>query len=427
MFFLCIIGAFLPFAALVSYVFRYGVNIPFWDQWELIPLLEKTYTDTLSFADLYLQHNEHRLVFPKLVMLGLARISGWNIRVEMAASVIIAIGIFLVIWSAVTRYLHVMGMKPPLWLLPVLSLIIFSLSQWQNWLEGWQLQIFLCLFFVLGGFFLLCSEKVSQSVLFLSLGSGTIAAYSFATGLSFFPVGLILLFLRYRHSLRHHLIDLAIWLSGMVIVFGSYFYHYHHPTASPPLAVSITQLPEALLYFFAYLGTPVSGFSLIAAIYGGMIGIGLCSYLFFIFFVDKKSTSVKPWFFLALGLFALFSAATTAISRSGFSPIQALSSRYISMTNFFWIAIIFLLSRQSQPYRKELSRVGMIIIVTAIGITSMLSTPDFSRHATYLQEAADSLLTGTHPERLERLYPETAIMKERIEILKKYHLSLYNR
>src|SRR6185503_3278270 len=81
-----------PLAVLIWVVSRYSVDVPFYDQWEFLPLLDKMYQEQLTFGDLWAQFNEHRIFFPKLLMLGLARLTHWNIRCENAASVALAIG-----------------------------------------------------------------------------------------------------------------------------------------------------------------------------------------------------------------------------------------------------------------------------------------------------------------------------------------------
>ena len=64
--------ALLPLAFLIWVVVQYAVVVPYLDQWELVPLLEKTYHGELTFHDLWAQHNEHRLIFPQIIMLLLA-------------------------------------------------------------------------------------------------------------------------------------------------------------------------------------------------------------------------------------------------------------------------------------------------------------------------------------------------------------------
>src|SRR5438128_1219761 len=74
-----VLPALLPF----NFVYRFGVNLPYWDQWELVPLLAKLHDGQLTLADLTAQHNEHRIFFPRLIMLGLATLTRYNTVAEM--------------------------------------------------------------------------------------------------------------------------------------------------------------------------------------------------------------------------------------------------------------------------------------------------------------------------------------------------------
>src|SRR3954469_12330383 len=69
------------------------VDVPFADQWTLVSVLDHFYAGTLSFHDLWSQHNEHRLLFPRLIMLGLAIASGWNTHYEMLTNILLATAI----------------------------------------------------------------------------------------------------------------------------------------------------------------------------------------------------------------------------------------------------------------------------------------------------------------------------------------------
>ncbi len=84
----------LIFAVLAICVFRYAVPIPILDQWALLPLLEKSYQHPLTWGDFWAQHNEHRLVFPRLIMLLCARLSGWDLRWELAVNLLLGVGIY---------------------------------------------------------------------------------------------------------------------------------------------------------------------------------------------------------------------------------------------------------------------------------------------------------------------------------------------
>ena len=42
----------------------FAVNIPFMDDWQFVPLLEKAKNGTLTFQELWAPHDEHRLFLP---------------------------------------------------------------------------------------------------------------------------------------------------------------------------------------------------------------------------------------------------------------------------------------------------------------------------------------------------------------------------
>ena len=66
---------------LLIYTFIFSPNIPMSDQWELVSLLKN-----VDLNDLTAQHNEHRIFFPRLIYLGLAKLSHWNLKYETLIS-----------------------------------------------------------------------------------------------------------------------------------------------------------------------------------------------------------------------------------------------------------------------------------------------------------------------------------------------------
>ena len=76
--------ALFAFAGLAAffYVHSYSVNMIYDDQWTDIDLLERFHRGTLSLSYLWAQHNEHRMVFPKLLVLLLGATTHFNLQVE---------------------------------------------------------------------------------------------------------------------------------------------------------------------------------------------------------------------------------------------------------------------------------------------------------------------------------------------------------
>jgi hypothetical protein len=67
--------------ALLGFVYYYGGNVPYLDDWDIVPAL--TGNQAITFHWLWSQHNEHRLVLPRLLLLGLYQISGFDFRAGM--------------------------------------------------------------------------------------------------------------------------------------------------------------------------------------------------------------------------------------------------------------------------------------------------------------------------------------------------------
>ena len=54
-----------------SLILRYTVNVPHWDEFEWAPLILHLHAGTLTFSELWIQHNDHRMFFGRLIALGL--------------------------------------------------------------------------------------------------------------------------------------------------------------------------------------------------------------------------------------------------------------------------------------------------------------------------------------------------------------------
>ncbi|MGL6284392.1 MAG: hypothetical protein ACRC2J_18455, partial [Microcoleaceae cyanobacterium] len=79
---LAILG-FLPAFFMAFSILKYSVNFPFSDQWPLAVMFEKIYANNLTISDLFAQFHESRKFFPRLIFIGLARLTNWDVRYEM--------------------------------------------------------------------------------------------------------------------------------------------------------------------------------------------------------------------------------------------------------------------------------------------------------------------------------------------------------
>lgn len=428
--------AFLPWAYLVYFVARYHVSVPYLDQWELAPLLDKSYEGALQFGDLWEQHNEHRLVFPKLVMLGLARLTRWNIAWEFAASIVFA----TVTWCLLLYQLCITARGSELtgrvWLAPLVSLLVFSLSQHENWLWGWQLQIFLNVLAVVCGFVLLAHPDGTWWRFFVGLACGVVATFSFANGLCFWVAGLAAMvpIAARRHILGRRLI---IWVVLAATVAGLYFHGYQKPDYHPPMGMALLYPFVYIAYVLKYLGMPVLNLGPRLPLIAG--AVGLLGFIMGLWRLLRKHaedvSALAPY--TALGLYALASAAITGVARVGFGSGQATSSRYTTVASLLWFAnIAFLWWAASRPGRQStggskpekpvvwplaaLCLTGILILSSSLcgGWTWLADRPR-------LLVGQEALLHSDDNAGLGLLYPDPDAVRIRRVILHKRGLSVF--
>ena len=130
--------AVVPPAVLVLCVAFFSVNVPVWDDWAMVPLLQKAYAGTLSAGDLWEPYTQHRMVVSRLVTLAGARLTGWDVRYEMALAVVCALGLWLLLLRQAQRSSAALGRSLPPWLPALAALLIFGLSAQEAWLTGFQ-------------------------------------------------------------------------------------------------------------------------------------------------------------------------------------------------------------------------------------------------------------------------------------------------
>jgi hypothetical protein len=338
-----------PLAALLYLVWYYAVDIPFNDQWDIIYLFEKYYSGHLSFADFWQQHNEHRIVFPKLIFLFVGILSRYNVVYEMYLSVLTCFISFLLFIQHMDRNSRILGLGPVrslLWVL--LSCLFFSAVQWENWLWGFQIQWFLNILAVVAGAFIFANASGSPWKMAMLFFCGLVATFSLSSGMLFWPILFILQGLcDFRAYGRVRVRPLVLWLFFFGAVLGMYLIGYHKPPYHPSLMVVV----ESPLKFFSYVGTyfgrPISipSLSPYGTILLGLSGLIAFFFLFVRIFRTWPPEALRAWsFFLIIGLYSVLTAALTAVGRAGFGYAQATSSRYTTVALLLWSSLIVMVS-----------------------------------------------------------------------------------
>jgi hypothetical protein len=409
----------VPVGISVNFIARFGVDVPYWDQWDFIPLLQHATQGGVSLPELTVQHNEHRILFPRLIMLALARLTRWDVRAEMWAgwSMLVLTGLVLFLelrrarlapafttWAAV----------PGAWLL-------FTLRQWENFLWGWQLQIFLAAFSAAVALWALLRPTPAR------LAAGVVAAgvcsYSFASGLAVWPAGLLVLLLAPSSGRRRRLVLAGAWLAATCAVLSLYLHGFVRPGHHPNPWGVLRHPLDALGFLGAALGAClVHSPPVLALIVGcGLLlgGVVLVSQL-----AARPGALARARFGLGLVTFAGVVAVLITVGRLGLDPHgwlgPAMASRYATLT----VLGVYGLYRSALEVEARLPRQllsgGLVLLIAASSVaelgTEFRAGAREARRRRELRAVMLAMPAATDAQ-LEGLYPRADVVRERVPVL----------
>jgi len=344
-------------------IFRDGVDIPVWDQWDgTAPLFEEMAAGTLGFADFFAQHNEHRILFPRLISFGLGRLTHWNVRAELFVIWFLALVCLFNIWQLTWRS----GRKDSsFWLLFSASVLLFSPLNRDNFLWGFQIGFLLPLACVTACIWVATYLRRPFNFVF-AIVLCTICTFSIASGLTSWLLITPLLVhaeTRSRSSRKWW----AIWICAFLFEVCAYFYGYEKPARHAPLWWSLRYPISAAEYVLVFLGSPFTfGTNLPPLPLGVRMG-GLLVLLLLICAVylwSKRDNRILlaeglPW--LILAMVAVSAAVLTTIGRLGFGPAQARVSRYVTFSVMLPIAVLALTSVVRLHWTRSFSAHGQLV------------------------------------------------------------------
>ena len=336
-----------PFVFLACLVRAYGVDVPYWDQWGLVPMLQKYHAGTLTLADLFQQHNESRPFFPRLIGIALASMTGWNVKWEMALLLafgcVISASLFFVGTRTCTSPIHKL-----LWLHFLANVLLFAPAGWETWLMGDQLTLLLsqvCIFLSVGVFQTRVSARTKTIICSLL---ALVSTYSFASGLLCWFVWLPLLMLS---SCWRELWDkrwlLLAWAAGCGLSAFTYFRDYSRPSWHPPWDTALGQPAAALRYFLRFFGNPLApGTGLLHWRLASAIGLAVVlayagCILYMAWFRDLRlAQRLMGW--LAIGAYSLATGVAVTLARLGFGLESVFSPRYVTLSVPLFISLLYM-------------------------------------------------------------------------------------
>lgn len=416
------------FFALI-YILKFGVNVLFWDQWEIVPLINDMLQGQLHIGQLFSQHNEHRIFFPRLAMLSLAYLTHYNTIVEMVASWGILIIVFAILFL-LFREKFGTTTEQLIFFIPV-SFLFFSTKQWENLLWGWQIQIALC---ILGFIIVTYSlEKVEKLDIYLAfaLTGGIMASFSFFNGLLVWIAGLFYLLVT-RKNYR----ILFAWILSTIVIYAVYFVTWNRPLEHPSPLYIFFNPAEVMVYFLANIGSGLSGgvgddstAVIMAVIFGALIVLTILFGFLYDYWNKSISRNAVWWTFV---VFSLATSLVLSIGRGGFGAGQSLSSRYVTFTIIGIIGIYFIirqivLTSSRAGLQTYVFRGFTIIIIVGI----ILGNIEGLYRGSVIQDQRDEMVqillnyTNEPNDQLEKLYPDANTVRKYTPILEQFNYNVY--
>jgi hypothetical protein len=376
-----LLAGLLTAGAAVYMVIASYSSLPSTDGWEQIDVALRR-VSPLSPAWLWEQHNEHRMVIPKLFLA--ADLLLFRARQKFLLSSILATQFLLLMvlgWSM--RVLG--GWRGTVWRtgVGIAAFCLFWPTQWENLIIGFSVCfILLELFATLSLVELMLYWKHSERqpgdrhtwvYLLLSLLAALGATYSLANGNLLWPLLVAAALL-----LRLRLAAVLSFLVTGTVSTALYLHHYHRPLGHGNPASSIQTPLEILQYIATYFGSPWVRHDVRLAACIGIAGLAAAFFVLFRFRAYLRAGRPFPVLLVLISVFCLGTAFLTSLGRLNFGIRQAFASRYHTFALLFWccLGLLLLMSESVSANKRARFLVVQVCILAIIVWSSHITRND---------------------------------------------------
>ena len=417
-----------PCALALFVMVRYWVPVPYWDEWSTpADQLIAYYRGTLSFSDLWSQHNESRKFFPRLLYLLVIPAAGWDVRYFMvltfALVCLASAGLYLLLRATI----HGGSLAlPAAW--GTMNLLLFSPGEYWNFLLGIQLEPFTPAVALLFAMLINLSSWALRWKTCACAALALLSTYTFANGMLLWVLATPILFQTAQSGGKRTgngemLLCYAAYAAAALLAIGCYFISYAHPPLSPEWVSPLGDPLPLIIFLLTWIG---SLFLLPGAALTGAAVLVLFAVLGTIAVrIARRQQDWRtfyPW--LALGCYTVLSGGITALARLRLAPEAASHPRYGAFTVWLYIAVTGLAWTVWEGTReRRIARALVLALVAAVvllfgcafrPVTKLLAS-DRAHRQHLLQVMRWSPVIPENPElRFLSPYPATA---EKIRML----------
>jgi len=420
--------------ALYTVVINYS-SLPFLDGWAQVEVVANG-GNPLSPSWLWQQHNEHRLVIPKLFLAADLKLFQAR-QVFLLASILV---IQLLHWGLLSWSMWVLGgWRGPLWRTGagLAGFCLFCPSQWQNFIWGFQVCFVLPQLLATASFVALLlywTESKQQpdrrpplKFLVVSVLAALGATYSLASGTLLWPL-LVVAAIYLRLDIRA---VLTFAITGTVST-ALYLYHYIRPQQhADPLAslgTPLMLLKYFVLYFFSSWLHRNTGTWEVVALAGLAIVVAL-------HIPALSHAHISRPFAIQMVLTMLFCAGTALITATGRTNLgieQARASRYQTVALLFWccLGLLWLGATFASPrmrYAFLVAQLCLLLIFARAAVTFRYPMREAGERTFAQNVVTAALMTGVHdPVTLSKTYGQMDMLLKAAAYMKANRLSIFS-
>ena len=352
-------------------VIRTYTPLPKWDYWTEILWLKSYYAGTWHFSDLWREHNEHRIFFPRLFFLAdLFLFKGTNAFLLAAMMVLQAANAAIFVrelWK-----MKDLSRQARLALAGLILALFFSGLHLENFVWSFQVSFVLVqLAATVSVWALAWHRENTRAVgrLGLCLLSGVVANYSLASGVLIWPVLLIMAIgfrLRWRSLL-------AIVGTGVVMIV-LFFSGYQRTQGYSYAAAALGQPFKVVRYVCAYLALPISALNHSAGEAVGAAILAAVVWQVCWFLWERPQIPRTVGVCLGIATFVTMTAFLTALGRPGVAPEQVM--RYATPVSLLWVSLICAAVSDRRWFPRNRNLAAPVVLTAGITLLAVVILPD---------------------------------------------------
>ena len=362
----------LAFLILALFVEHYGVDVPYWDEWVELPFYAALHAGTLTWSDLYAQHNEHRILVSRLAWVVLYELFGeWNVVVQMTYSAAV-MGLTVGMLGYTLARLRV----SPL-IIVALAVLLTSPVQWDNILWGFQTH---CFTLVFGAALPVCAialdDVLRARTIALCIVGCAIATFSFASGIPLWlAIGatLVLRALLIAGTPRALVANRALVrrigafaLAGIVCIalFFAGYTRVPNELNAPGLGAMLWWMVRGLAYPMLESTASLPELALAIALWA-CVALAMVRY-----WRARRSPEARArlMLFAGLVLVLLANAAITGYGRGGAPIVPSRYGTFLLLDSVLWLVAVADLMRGDGGAAEPRAGVRVVLCALAVGL-----------------------------------------------------------